>query len=131
MKQQFSFRQLQKKLDNVCRKIVLIRDSADDETFKCISCGKVEMLNKSNVSHYISRRYLSTRWDLHNIHLSCVYCNKYLSGNLIEYRKTLVQKYGLQEVERLEMIYKMSTHYSTFDLEMLLQNFEALLKRSK
>lgn len=37
-----------------------------------------------------------------NCHSQCRHCNNYLGGNHVEYRKGLIERVGLQEVERLE-----------------------------
>jgi hypothetical protein len=36
------------------------------------------------------------------VHLQCEYCNTHLHGNLIEYRKGLINRIGLKETELLE-----------------------------
>jgi len=42
-------------------------------------------------------------FDERNCHLQCnTYCNKYLSGNLIEYRKNLVLEFGEEWMKQLE-----------------------------
>lgn len=112
-------KRLIKKLDLLVRKILLIRDSIGGSMFRCISCGKLLPIEKAQAGHYASRRYLAIRWDLDNVHLQCAYCNGFLKGNLILYRKRLIEKIGLEAVERLEMIYREPSGYSLFDLECL------------
>ena len=66
----------------------------------CISCteGKVE-----NAGHFLSAGHHSAfRFHEKNVHGQCVKCNLYLSGNLLNYRKGLVKKIGLEKVEWLE-----------------------------
>jgi len=42
-------------------------------------------------------------FDERNCHKQCnTHCNKYLSGNLLEYRKGLIVRYGLDFVNELE-----------------------------
>jgi hypothetical protein len=67
---------------------------------------------------------MSTRFDLHNIHLSCVACNKWKNGNPIPYRKALVEKYGQQEVDRLELVYQQPAGYSVFDLQLMCEEYK-------
>jgi 5-methylcytosine-specific restriction endonuclease McrA len=119
------------RLDVLCRKILLIRDSRDGKTFRCISCGKIETLDKSNVSHYCGRAHLITRWDLSNIWLSCIACNKWRSGNLIEYRKALIEKIGIKEVERLEAIYQRPAGFSVFDLQLMYEEYKKIYENLK
>ena len=42
------------------------------------------------------------RFNEDNVHIQCATCNNYLSGNLIEYRKGLIKKIGVDKVEALE-----------------------------
>jgi len=118
---------LVKKLDKLCRQILLYRDALPFGMFRCISCKRLLPINNAQVGHYISRRHESVRWDLRNIHLQCISCNKWHSGNPVEYRKTLVEKYGEEEVDKLELFYQKTPHYSTFDLSLLVkEKYETL-----
>jgi len=86
----------------------------------CIACGKP--LNYGvrggavDASHYRSRGAAPwLRFNVFNNNAGCVHCNRDLSGNLIPYRINLIEKFGLQRVERIE-------HDNTvrkFDIEYL------------
>jgi len=73
----------------------------------CISCGR--QLNYGvrggavDASHYRSRGAAPwLRFNVFNNNASCVHCNRDLSGNPIPYRINLIDKFGLQRVERIE-----------------------------
>jgi len=121
-------KKLVRKLDDLCRKILLIRDQSPAGYFRCISCHRLLPLHVFQVGHYISRRYESFRWSLKNIHGQCSSCNGFHSGNPIEYRKSLVELYGENEVAFMENIYRASPHYSTFDLNLKVQQYKEILK---
>jgi len=73
-----------------------------DKGMPCISCG-TENAKEIHGSHYFdANRFSGLIFDKRNCHASCDYCNVYLSGNLIGYRKGLVERYGLEFVEKLE-----------------------------
>lgn len=78
---------------------------ARDAGKPCISCGR-PLSNEPNsydAGHYRSvgsaphMRFVET-----NCWAQCRHCNNYLSGNVVEYRKGLIERVGLAEVERLE-----------------------------
>ena len=74
---------------------------ARDKGLNCISCGNPA--KKENAGHYRSAGGSPEyRFNEKNVHLQCEYCNTFLHGNLIEYRKGLIKKIGLEEVEKLE-----------------------------
>lgn len=62
----------------------------------CISCGKPDDgSHQRHASHYRSVGACSQlRFNLRNIHASCAQCNSAKSGNLIEYRIALCNKFG-------------------------------------
>ena len=73
-----------------------------DVELPCISCGR-HHTGQYHAGHYLSvgaRPHL--RFDENNCHKQCQPCNTHLSGNIVLYRKSLIQKIGLQEVDRLE-----------------------------
>lgn len=78
----------------------------------CISCG-YDGSNAYNGDDYVGRKFdaghfrsqggnSALRFDENNCHAQCVQCNQFKSGNLSEYRIKLIQKIGIEEVERLE-----------------------------
>ena len=62
-----------------------------------------------------------------NIHLQCPSCNKWGSGNLIEYRKAIAALYGEEAVSRMENVYRSPPKYSAFDLELMVKEYQKKL----
>lgn len=79
---------------------VRLRDSGKP----CISCGKPDDgSHQRHASHYRSVKACpQLRFNLRNIHTSCMQCNSHLSGNILEYRIRLVEQKGQAFVEWLE-----------------------------
>jgi len=89
---------LRKKAGEVFRAWIRKRD----EGKPCISCGS---WNTAHASHFYSAgHHPALEFEEDNVHASCVQCNKYLHGNLNEYRKRLLIRIGTERVERLDMI---------------------------
>ena len=79
-----------------------IRERDKDEG--CISCDKTkDWQGQWHAGHYktVGARP-DLRFDERNVHKQCSVCNNYLSGNLANYRKRLIQKIGLDQVEDLD-----------------------------
>jgi len=81
-----------------------------DEGKPCVSCG-CPLVGKSNyltgsaidASHYRSRGAAShLKFNVFNVHSACTRCNRQLSGNAVEFRIRLIDRIGLERVERLE-----------------------------
>ena len=78
-----------------------------DKDLPCISCdatGDHDGLGGYwDAGHYRSRgaaKHLS--FHLHNCHKQCHKCNRYLSGNAVEYRKRLIMRLDSERVDKLE-----------------------------
>lgn len=81
---------------------------ARDKNKPCISCGCVpgDIVRGGNFDcgHYRSRGSAGhLRFHLLNAWGQCKKCNRYLSGNVVEYRKRLVGRIGAERVEQLEI----------------------------
>lgn len=104
---------VQRKINKYCR---------DRDVDKgCISCGKHVKLQGG---HYINQGSCSfLRYDFMNIHGQCVPCNHFKSGNLIEYRASLVKKIGLAQVKRLESLRHETYKWTREELNKLLEKY--------
>lgn len=83
----------------------------------CISCGS---RNTSQASHFYSAgKYNHMRFNPDNCHLACLQCNYYLSGNLLPYRKNLINKIGKERVEKLDFLASVKTPQKTNRFELI------------
>jgi hypothetical protein len=102
-------------------KYIRSRDHRDP----CISC-KRHHTGQYHAGHYMSVGGHSSalRFDEQNTHKQCSVCNNYKSGNLAEYRPNLINKIGLDSVERLEGPHN-PKKYSIDELKDLLSIYQA------
>jgi MinD superfamily P-loop ATPase len=95
---------LLKECQRTFNEYIRLRDLAGCSHFKCIACGKIKDKRLSHASHYYNVGYYqSLRFDEDNCHIGCSHCNTFLHGNLIEYRKNLPSKIGLERFNLLEI----------------------------
>jgi hypothetical protein len=74
---------------------------------------------------------MSTAFDLRNIHLQCPYCNNQLHGNLIEYRKNMIEQFGEDLVLELEEKKNQTKDFTIEELEALLAQTNRLIELEK
>tara|TARA_R110000772_G_scaffold163334_1_gene274530 strand:+ start:516 stop:1097 length:582 start_codon:yes stop_codon:yes gene_type:complete len=106
-----------------------------DRDLPCISCDSTGIHEGIggywDAGHYRSRgaaKHLS--FHLHNCHKQCHKCNRYLSGNIVEYRKRLIINIGLERVDKLENNNDTVKHDITY-LRRIKQIFKAKLRIKK
>ena len=103
------------------------------EVFKgepCISCGK-HHTGQYHAGHFISRgSQPALRYEESNIWLQCQPCNVALSGNLLNYRKALIARIGIEKVEWLEGPHE-PKKYTIPELQAIKAHYTAKLKELK
>lgn len=73
-----------------------------DKDKGCISCGK-PLTKKFDAGHfYNANNHHAIRFNPDNVHGQCVECNQWKHGNLIEYRKALIERIGITAFSWLE-----------------------------
>jgi hypothetical protein len=78
---------------------------ARDANKPCISCGKPPSTesNQTDAGHFRSVGSAPhMRFVEDNVHGQCKHCNQYLAGNVLAYRKGLIERIGLERVEQIE-----------------------------
>ena len=79
-------------------KYIRLRDGNDP----CISCGRYHE-GQYHAGHYLSvGARPELRFEELNVHKQCAPCNNHLSGNIVNYRRNLIEKIGVEKVEWLE-----------------------------
>jgi hypothetical protein len=119
-----------KELDEVFAEYIRLRDSNGD-TFRCISCGQVKPMSQCQCGHYISRAHMATRFDENNCNGQCVSCNIFKSGNVVEYRFGLIDKYGEEVVNQLEAMRNDQRQIKDPEYKELIQYYKDKVKQMK
>lgn len=113
-----------KKLDKIISNNVRQRDN-----WTCQRCHKpyTPPTNGLQCSHFYSRRYLGTRWDMDNLIALCTGChmrweNEKMNG--AEYDRFMHQKLGSLKIHILSMKAQTVTKFSTSELSFMLSMYE-------
>jgi len=87
-------------------KFIRLRDS-ENGFGMCISSGqrlKVPSFNAQAGHFYSSGKFPELRFNEDNVHLQGKSDNYFNGGNLLQYRKNLIKKIGVERVEKLDYI---------------------------
>lgn len=101
------------------------RKSADsDGLITCITCNSKVHWKNANASHFIHGHSKLTFMDDRNVHASCIRCNLYLSGNLVEYSNFMKNKYGWETVDALRELSKQIWKPSREELREIIERYK-------
>lgn len=99
-----------------------------DKNNQCICCER-KLGSKFDAGHYLeSGNNPKIRYDEDNIHAQSVYCNQYQGGNSDDYRGRLIDKIGLERVERLESMKGGTVKRTCEDYKEIEDYFKAKIK---
>ena len=95
----------------------------------CVTCNKHSDWSNGEfgiqLSHFISRQHLATRWDFENVFPQCETCNQIHTNNPKPLEKYIILVHGIERVERLKQSkYKITKlpNYMLQDWKILIQN---------
>ena len=114
---------LLKLAQTVVNKYVRLRDKDKP----CCSCGHVEG-RQFHAGHFESAGgNQHQRFYTLNIHKQCSICNNHLSGNLVSYRKFMIDKYGIEKTEAIENDHS-TKKYTVEYLQKLIRVFKKKIR---
>lgn len=103
---------------------------ARDAELPCISCGRFHE-GQYHAGHYRSVGACpELRFEEFNVWKQCAPCNNHLSGNIVNYRKRLIEKIGIEKVEWLEGPHE-PKHYTKEELREIRALYIQKLKELK
>ena len=117
---------LTKKLDKIFSEYVRRRDSKDG-IVRCCTCGEHHHWKQIQCGHFISRRYMSTRFDEKNTGPQCAACNMFNQGRQFEMGIYLNDRWGDGTAQKMFEKSKMLCKRDRYDLECLISEYKQKL----
>ena len=101
-----------------------------DYAESCISCQR-HHTGQYHAGHYLTvGAHPELRFNPDNCHKQCAPCNNHLSGNIVEYRKGLLAKIGMERLDWLEGKHE-PVKYAIDEIKEMTKHFRAEAKRLK
>lgn len=102
---------------------------ARDRGNLCICCNRNLGKNYDSGHFLESGNHPKIRYDEDNIHSQSVYCNQYKGGDSDDYRGNLINKIGIERVERLESMKGGTVKRTPQDYQEIEDYFKAKIKQ--
>jgi hypothetical protein len=109
----------------VFNKFIRLRDKGQP----CISCNAKAGSYTITAGHYFPSTNKSVTFNEDNLHGQCWYnCNSSKSGNLAEYRLGLIQRIGLERIEKLELESRKTKKWTQEELKEIIAIYKKKIK---
>ena len=99
-----SIPKLKKELDTWYSRFIRLRNADKNGSTQCVTCGKVDHWKNLQCGHFMSRRYLATRFHEVNCFPQCVGCNIFKSGEQWKFGQFIDKNLGDGTSEQLALI---------------------------
>lgn len=93
---------LKKRLDSAFSRYIRLKYADADGFVECYTCGIRKEWKKMQCGHFVSRQYLSLRWDENNCRPQDVGCNIWGNGKFLDFEERLKKELGAEVVEKLK-----------------------------
>lgn len=109
-------KQIVKKLDDTFS--LYIRQKTADEfgMVQCVTSGEIGHWKTMHAGHFYTRGRYPTRWDETNVHVQSVRSNIFLKGDYINYTRYMIDRYGREYVDELEIKSLSGTKFTNAEL---------------
>ena len=116
------------KLDKVFSIYIRKRDSNESGIGKCCSCGKYVHWKDVDCGHFVNRKHMSLRFSEINCNMQCRSCNRFDEGNIVGYTKFMINKYGIDILDKLEIAKKQTIKFTHFEINELAKYYKTKTK---
>jgi|TARA_R110000851_G_C13102234_1_gene568790 hypothetical protein len=120
-----SISKLKKQLDKWFSLYIRLKDSDGSGYNYCYTCNKRDYYKYLQNGHFISRRYLATRFDEENCKPQCPACNVFRYGE--QYR--FGQKLGKKLAESLQLKSKSTIKIMAFEYEEKISYYKSTVNK--
>ena len=127
----YTAKELEKKLDKVFSHYIRLRAADDLGYVQCVTCGNRHNWKEVHCGHYMPRTRKAVRFNEMNCQVQCVKCNYRRSGEHDLFREYLLEKYGKEEVEKLERLAKLGGSDDAYSLQFKIDEYKEKVKQLK
>jgi len=131
LKKKKTISKLKKELDQIFSVYIRIRESSDTGVAVCFTCGKTANWKILQNGHFLSRRFMATRFDEENCQVQCVTCNVFRNGEQYKFGVALDNKYGEGTAEDLEHMSRSILKISRVEYEEKISYYKSLVEKLK
>ena len=126
-----SKRELIKVLDKVFSEYIRLERTDCNGYGFCVTCGSMQFWRDFDCGHFIPRAREAARYDPANVGLQCRKCNRFRSGEHDLFRSFLVNEYGKEAVEQMELRSRLGGGYDAYQLREMISEYREKVKTLK
>ena len=116
---------LKKELDTIFSRYIRLRNASVDGIVECWTCGKTAHYKRMHAGHFMSRRFLATRWNEDgNVMPQCIKCNIFDSGQQYAFGKLLDVRLGDGTSEELQELSRTTVKYMRHEYEDMIKFYK-------
>jgi hypothetical protein len=104
------------------------KDADEGGTTRCVTCRVPIYWKEAQAGHFVGGRTNAVLFHPDLVHVQCVACNVFRSGNYAAYTLFMLDLYGREKVEEFLALKNKVVKYTRSDLEDLIQGYKQKLE---
>ena len=98
---------------------------------RCITSARLVHWKESDAGHFISRRYLATKFHEQNVNAQSRNANRFNSGEQFAYSKAVDKKYGSGTADKLLALSRSPSKRFQFEIDTMILHYTEQVKLLK
>ena len=112
-----------------CSQFIRCKSADAGGYVRCVTCGQSHHWKDMDAGHFVSKaRGSSIYFVEENIHPQCQRCNRFLEGNKHLYTLYMIDMYGREKVEELELLARQTESWRLSDYEEMEDYYRGRVK---
>jgi len=92
----------------------------------CVSCGQTKPYKSLDAGHFVPGRGGAILFDERGVHIQCVKCNRFMSGNWVPYEDWMREHYGKDVISELKINSKLPKKLERDELVEIRKKYKLL-----
>jgi len=122
---------LKKELDKIFSIFIRLRNADEQGNNQCCTCAKVDNWRNLQCGHFVSRKYLATRFHEANCFPQCVSCNVFRYGEQWKFGQFLDRNFGEGISEELVILGHSTLKISRAEYEEKISYYKTAVDKLK
>lgn len=119
------------KLWKVFSVYIRLRDADSNGIVRCITSGRMVNWKDADAGHFISRRYMATKYDERNVNAQSRHDNRFAAGEQFKHSKAIDIKWGAGTADKLLVKSRTISKIASFEINELTKHYKKEVERLK
>ena len=121
--------QMKARIDRLMSQYIRAKNIEEDGLIQCATCETRDTYKNMQCGHFMSRRYMNTRWAYNNMLPQCKACNMFNQGRQWLMGREIDKRYGNGTAQRMHLQSRETKRWTLRELNALHNELERKVEK--